>query len=187
MKNRSVIVLLSGGIDSAALVNYYLDEGYKVYGLHLQHGQYSGESERLSAIKIAEYYKINLKIEKLGFQINRRKYELICRNALFVLVAASMLPENIGMIAIGIHSGCDYYDSTGNFIDDCQCLLDGYFHGTVNIDAPFINFTKEEIYDYCIDKSVPIHLTYSCETMNNTPCGSCPSCIDRRLLSNELK
>lgn len=86
-------------------------------------------------------------------------------------------------IAIGVHSGVPYYDSTEMFIADSLNILDGYFNGTVLLDAPFLSFTKHQIYEYCIENNVPLELTYSCERGNMLPCGICPSCKDRRLLN----
>lgn len=182
-----MLVLLSGGVDSTALVDYYLCRDYKVYGLHFQYGQLSGEAEKKAAIDIANYYKIELNIEKIGFEMKRKNYEILCRNALFILAAATLLPQDVKTISIGIHSGSAYYDASIDFINDCQRIVDGYFGGTVIIDAPFIEFSKNHIYEYCALRDVPIHLTYSCENSNSIACGFCPSCLDRRFLIEQLE
>ena len=45
----NVIVLLSGGIDSTACVNYYLSQKLKLLGLFIDYGQYvvKGEKDRI--------------------------------------------------------------------------------------------------------------------------------------------
>lgn len=180
--NNAITVLCSGGIDSTALINYYLKKQRNVYGLHFCYGQSSEESELNAITSIAKHYSIPLSIVNLGFDINIKNREYSCRNALFILCAAAKLPENSSTIAIGIHKGIPYYDCSKRFIEECQRLIDGYFAGTVIIDAPFIEYSKKQIFEYCVEEQVPLKMTYSCEDKNDKPCGICPSCIDRRLL-----
>lgn len=108
----------------------------------------------------------------------RRNEELIGRNALFILVT-SALGISPARIALGIHSGSEYYDCTKDFLDDFQKILDGYFTGVVKVEAPFIDFTKLDILEYCKKYKIPVELTYSCFRQNYPPCGICSSCLDR--------
>jgi 7-cyano-7-deazaguanine synthase len=180
-----VLLLASGGIDSTALLNLYVSKKEDLECIHFQYGQPSAKSEKDSIEKIAEYYDVKLKTIILPLPMYRKKYEFLSRNALFVLIASSLgvIPSRI---SLGIHSGSHYYDSTINFLKDCQQLLDGYFYGAVRIEAPFIEFDKKDIIEYSKINEVPLNLTYSCLTKDFPPCGECPSCIDRRyLLTNE--
>ena len=61
-------------------------------------------------------------------------------------------------------------------------IIDVYTDGEVKIDAPFLTWEKPAIYTYCIDKGIPIKLTYSCEAGTSPPCGKCTSCRDREAL-----
>lgn len=176
-----VSLLASGGIDSTALIDFYLRRNVEVRCIHFQYGQPSSESEREAVAKVCNYYRVENTIIHMGFPITKRKDEFLGRNALFVLIASSLqLPPT--RIALGIHYGSEYYDCTRAFIDDCQHMLDGYFAGTVNLEAPFIDFSKRDIIEYCNINNVPINLTYSCQRQNNTPCGRCNSCRDRQEL-----
>lgn len=65
---------------------------------------------------------------------------------------------------------------------DMARIFDGYFGGTIGIEAPFIDFTKPDIFEFCLQNEVPISLTYSCERHAESPCGECPSCKDREML-----
>ena len=60
-----------------------------------------------------------------------------------------------------------------------QGLLDGYFAGSVQLETPFINYTKKDIIGYAVENQVPLDLTYSCLSRNDPPCGRCPACLDR--------
>lgn len=180
MSNRvKVLLLASGGIDSTALIDLYLRKNVKIRCVHFQYDQQNAQSERTAVQRICEYYNIENSIIRLNFPIAQRKEELIGRNALFVLAASSLESTPI-RIALGIHSGPQYYDCSKLFIEDCQRILDGYFAGTVRVEAPFIDLEKIDIMEYCKSNNVPIHLTYSCLRQNYPPCGKCTSCLDRK-------
>jgi 7-cyano-7-deazaguanine synthase len=179
-----VIILASGGIDSTALIDFYLRRKCKIKCIHFQYGQASAKSERSAFEKIARFFKVENAIIDLGFSIRKRKEESICRNALFVLAASSIIPQP-ERISMGIHTGSSYYDTTGLFVKDCQRILDGYFSGTVRVEAPFIDLTKLDIMNYCKIYGIPINLTYSCYRKNSPPCGKCNSCLDRKKFFGE--
>lgn len=180
--SSSVLVLLSGGIDSTALVHYYLSKNFHVKCMHFQYGQTSANKEMEAVTRISEYYGVSVDIIRFGFPFSQVQGEFKSRNAIFILTAANLMPATFSKICIGIHSGTPYYDSSEVFLKDCQNIIDGYYGGTVLIDAPFLRFIKEHVYQYCDENKVPISLTFSCENSNDKPCGVCPSCKDRRLL-----
>lgn len=180
---KKVVVLLSGGIDSTACINYYLNQGFDVKAAFIDYGQISSKKEFQSAKNIAEYYKISL--DRFIFK-NSRIYsegEIKGRNAFFILAVILKYSEFSGIISLGIHSDVHYYDCSKNFLKDIKRLLDGYTDGGVALDAPFLKWDKKMIYDYCKDNKIPIHLTYSCENGADKPCGVCNSCKDRRTLN----
>ncbi|NPV81331.1 MAG: ATPase [Firmicutes bacterium] len=182
----SVNILLSGGIDSTALVHLYLSQGIAVLGFHVNYGQPTAEREMASAYAVAAYYDIPLTMARIQPTPGMRGDEFLCRNALLVLAACSSLAPGSNRVAIGIHSGTPYYDCSSGFLQDMQRILDGYYGGLVTVEAPFLQWTKPEIFHYCKKYGVPIHLTYSCERNGDHPCGQCPSCHDRgRLLETE--
>jgi 7-cyano-7-deazaguanine synthase len=177
----SVVICCGGGTDSTALVAYYLDRGFDVRCVHFDYGQPSFPGERQAVSAISKYYHVPVRYSELRPKlVIKPNTECPGRNALFVLVAAQFLEHGIGLISLGIHSGMPYYDCTPTFVHQMQHLLDGYFGGAVVLDVPFLHFHKQDIYDYCREHGVPVHLTYSCEQNPNTPCGECLSCLDRR-------
>ena len=56
----TAVVLLSGGIDSAACVHYYIDLNFEVNAIFIDYGQTARGNERQSAMRIAAYYNIRL-------------------------------------------------------------------------------------------------------------------------------
>lgn len=171
-------MLASGGIDSTALIHKYISAKASVRIIHFQYGQRNSRSELVSLRSVSKHYGLKPTVIRLGFRMSLRGYELLGRNALFVLVAASVgvAPSRI---SLGIHGGPEYYDTSPNFVVDCQRILDGYFGGTVVLEAPFIGMEKADVVSYCKRRGIPLHLTYSCQTKNAPPCGVCPSCKDR--------
>lgn len=180
------LVLLSGGIDSAACVRYYLDLGFRVEGLFIDYGQSARQNERKSATKIAKYYGIPLDRVSLSSNNDFGPGEIRGRNAFFIVSALMAKPKLTGLLALGIHSGSLYYDCGEKFINLMRELVTDYTDGTVQLDFPLIEMDKREIYDYCGVHNVPLELTYSCELGTVPPCGSCPSCRDRIAVESNL-
>jgi len=177
------VVLLSGGIDSAACVRYYLDMNFRVKGLFIDYGQGARDNERKSATQIAKYYGIPLDKISLSPVKHFGPGEIRGRNAFFIMGVLLFYPRLKGILSLGIHSGTPYYDCSEQFIRDIKTIVDGYTSGEVRIEAPFLTWDKAMIYTYCKEKVIPIDLTYSCEAGTTPPCGKCRSCKDREALS----
>lgn len=154
-------------------------------GLHFDYGQPSVEGERRSVCEIAAHYAVPVETIDLGLQIASVRGEYLCRNALFLLGAASLLDNSGGRLSLGIHAGAAYYDCSSSFLADVQRLLDGYFGGTVQLEAPFVDFTKRDVFDFCLSNRVPVDLTFSCERWSAYPCGECRSCEERAMLGED--
>jgi len=182
-KEKSVIVLLSGGIDSAACLKYYLDQDFDMTAVFINYGQRAKTFELKSAKKIAKFY--NIKLAEISLQSKKLFFsgEILGRNALLVLIVIMIHPKYKGLISLGIHSGTPYYDCSEEFVNLINDLLKGYSNGEILLDAPFLKWNKNMIIQYCKDHNVPIDLTYSCENGEEHPCGRCLSCLDRRILN----
>lgn len=178
-----VNLLMSGGIDSTALVAFYLSRDVLVKGFHFNYGHPSFAAEKRAVEKISSHYKISVSTIDLGLSIASNKGEYYCRNATLLFSAASISSSKSARFAIGIHKGTPYYDCSNAFVDDIQRIFDGYFNGSVQIEAPFLELTKGEILSLCNELKVPVEITYSCERNSDSPCGECLSCIDRRVLN----
>lgn len=182
-EGKSVIVLLSGGIDSTACINYYLQEDLSPTALFINYGQAAMKKEYESAKKIATYY--NIKLDTIRVDISNRfeKGEIKGRNAFFIIIALMKYIKFSGLISLGIHAGSPYYDTTEEFVCNMKTLMDNYTDGRVRIDIPFLYWQKPMIYEYCKKNKVPTNLTYSCELGKEHPCGECSSCLDRKALN----
>jgi 7-cyano-7-deazaguanine synthase len=108
--------------------------------------------------------------------------EIPGRNALLVHLALATAGRDPAVLMLGIHAGTPYRDCTPAFVDAMQASLDFHRDGTLQLAAPFVTWSKSEVYAYARDAAVPLALTYSCEAGTVPPCGACRSCRDRELL-----
>ena len=177
------LVLLSGGIDSAALAHFYLEQNYDVSAVHVTYGQPPAEREMHAATNVAAHYNISLQAIRVEGGRVKDVGEIIGRNAMLVFLALSESSLNAPtLIALGIHSGTPYYDCSRAFLRDMQRILDGHCNGTARIAAPFAEWSKNDIWSYCQTHNVPTDMTYSCESGGTQPCGRCLTCQDLEAL-----
>lgn len=179
----SVLVLLSGGLDSAACTTFYRAQHYDVSALFVEYGQAAVRLERHAARRVARRVGARFASVRLSGLGNFGKGYVPARNALLVTTALSYWkPVRKGMIALGIHAGTAYPDCSPGFVDAMQRLIDIYTDGRIRLACPFLTWTKSQIWSYCHEAAVPIELTYSCERGSQRPCGRCLSCRDRKAL-----
>lgn len=176
------VVLVSGGVDSAACVDFYERQRLAVSGLHVTYGQPAARHEAAAATAIAHYYGIPLTLIRLVGARPKSDGELLGRNALLLFTALMELDARSAILALGVHSGTPYYDCSSSFLATVQSIVDGQSDGRIRVVAPFLEWTKKEIWDYCLEHRVPIDLTYSCERGLDHPCGVCLSCRDLEAL-----
>jgi len=174
-----VLVLLSGGIDSSACVDFYRSLGRAVCALHISYGQGAAVQERQAAARVATHFGVPISFRRLESARPKSIGEVRGRNGFLVLTAVVERPPSVTAIALGIHAGTQYLDCSSAFV--------GAINETLRLDgkglellAPFLTWTKGDVLHYCAERSVPIQLTYSCERGGDTPCGVCLSCTDRR-------
>jgi 7-cyano-7-deazaguanine synthase len=177
------LVLLSGGIDSSCCVAFYRQVGHEVTGVFVDYGQPVNQQEEQSAKAIAGYYTIPLHVIRFSGPSKEFRNEIAGRNAFVTFAALMHSPHRADLIAIGIHAGTTYYDCSEHFVGHMNALLSGYCNGRTILAAPFLKWSKQSVYDFCVKNEIPIHLTWSCELGPVDPCGRCLSCEDRGHLS----
>jgi 7-cyano-7-deazaguanine synthase len=103
--------------------------------------------------------------------------EVIGRNALLLTSALAAKPK-AAMIGIGIHAGTAYSDCSPAFVSAVQAVFDLSTGGRCRVDAPFLAFTKADVFRLARELDAPLDQTYSCELGLAQPCGRCSSCSD---------
>ncbi len=183
MDDPEVLILFSGGVDSTACVHFYSQLRRSLCSLFVDYGQPAAKNELKSAKTIANYYSIPLMLSEWRGPQNKTDGFINGRNSFLLAAALMECPSTVSVITLGIHAGTNYADCSKYFLDKMQNLIDVYGSHKIQVAAPFIDFTKSEIYSYCIKESVPIELTYSCERGGPRPCRECLSCKDREILN----
>ena len=177
-----VLVLLSGGIDSAACVSFFQRQGNPVSALFVDYGQVSASKERNAVSEISRYFGIELRQIRCHGMSEKLDGYIPGRNAFLVFLALTQTPFDSGLISMGVHSGTSYWDCSEQFAEACQALLHGYCGGKIRLNFPFLRWNKREVWEFCERTKVPVKATYSCELGAEQPCGRCSSCSDLEAL-----
>ena len=205
---KQCIVLLSGGLDSATVLNIALKE-YQVTALVFDYGQ-RHKFEISAAEKIADKYDISLRLIKIDLgqfgnsaltdDIEVPKNQEIgkeilityvpVRNTIFLSYALAYAEvNNIFDIFIGVnaldYSG--YPDCRPEFIESFEKMANEgtkFAQGNkkIKIHTPLIDLTKAEIISTGTDLDVDYKLTHSCydPSLDGLSCGECDACILRK-------
>ena len=174
----SCLVLASGGVDSTTLLCLCVERGTEPGALFIDHGQAAAQSENAAVARLSSH---------LGLSYRRVRYngskfgsgEIRGRNAYLLHTALMEFPGQSGIVAIGIHAGTGYEDCSPEFVDVMRRSFELHTGGAIDVVAPFLHWTKQEVYGLAARLRVPFEETYSCEAAN-TPCNRCRSCIDRQ-------
>jgi 7-cyano-7-deazaguanine synthase len=183
-EHSDALVLLSGGIDSAALLGLARSRGLEVRALHVTYGQAPWEAELRAAQAVCGAVSVPLAhvvYEGSEFGVG----EIRGRNAFLLTIALLEFSGPRGLVLIGIHGGTEYVDCSPRFVSEMQRLYELHTGGVIEVEAPFINLLKGDLIRLAQDIRTPIEMTHSCEAAN-TACGACQSCVDRERLLAEL-
>lgn len=172
-----VHVLCSGGMDSATLAFHYRSLGHDLALHWIDYGHESRAMEWIAARWVSGAIGAPLH-SHTATDLVPSGGEVLGRNRRFVETIA----PHVGvpaLVALGIHSGCEYEDTKPPFVVQMQRWLDARFGGLVQMDCPFLHMTKAEIAEVAEALAVPVEQTYSCDLAGPAPCGQCRSCVER--------
>lgn len=180
--NADVLVLVSGGIDSCACAHFLQKHGFTVEGLFVEYGQEAQSCEGTSVSRVCATLKIPLRVVRLMSGETFAAGEILGRNWFLLATALLANRKPPSGIAIGLHAGSPYYDCSETFFERVQTLLNEHTDGRTTLLAPFLSWTKQQVYTYAVSERLPLSMTYSCERRGPEACGVCLSCLDRKLL-----
>lgn len=171
-------VLLSGGVDSSTCLAYLLNEGFDIEALFISYGQVARYRELHAASSICRHFHVPLRIIRMVNCTRKGPGLVVGRNAFLVYAAVLEASTRSRIFAIGIHAGTRYLDCTSRFVKSLQNVLDATTGGAIRVSAPFLKWTKPDIWELAKRLEVPLSMTYSCERGCRQPCGKCDSCWD---------
>jgi len=203
---KKAVVLISGGADSATILEIALKENFEVHAISFDYGQkHQIELEKAKMVaKKAASHKI-IKLDPTAFQrsaltnddLKVPKYDSVdqipqtvadtyvpARNLLFLSYATSYA-ESIGAsnIFIGVHKEdfANYPDTRPQFINAFQEVLNWGTDAKIKIQAPLIDLDKDGV----IAKGKALGVDYSNTITCYEPddqgrsCGKCIACLVR--------
>lgn len=196
MDSRKSILLLSGGLDSGALLYSSLHQGIEILPLFVNYGQVTFPGEWFSVRHLLESNKLPpikpldvQNISTFGAGPLTRSNERILpvdqyfpsRN-LFLITLAAMYAyqERFFSILIGLIA------DTANILPDCspEFLLRTnktlqLEYPEIQVTAPYITRSKLDIVREAMEYGFIPENTFCCNRFSDHHCGVCPSCIDR--------
>lgn len=205
MPNKKAVVLLSGGLDSAACLYWAIKKGYDCTALNISYGQRHGKESKYAAAlcrkKNVKFVKINLDLpwlkgatslvgksakipdEPLAAIKNAKRVPstyVPARNLVFISVAAS-LADACG--AAAVIAGPNAVDFSG--YPDCRpqfykplakAVREGTRCKAIKILTPLIRMNKAQITKLAQKLGVPFSMTWTCYIGGAKPCGKCDAC-----------
>lgn len=187
----SVVVLVSGGLDSTLMAQLGKEIGLEQHPLFIDYGQRARDREfqaccaamnnlDLPTPKVADLKGYG---ELIRSGLTHTSLDLVAnaftpgRNLLFLLVGASYAVQlGADAVSIGLlHEDASLFpDQTRSFLASAEALLPLAVGRTLKLLAPLADFHKQEVVALAAAKG--IGGTYSCHAGGPTPCGHCIAC-----------
>jgi queuosine biosynthesis protein QueC len=108
------------------------------------------------------------------------------RNGLMLSYAAAIaVSKEAKTILYGAHSddavGGAYPDCTPEFYNSMTSAIYSGTGGQIMLQAPLLSLNKTQVVELGLQLKAPYHLTWSCYEGGEHQCGTCATCIDRKL------
>jgi 7-cyano-7-deazaguanine synthase len=200
------VVLLSGGLDSAAAAAIAPAAGYEPSAaLFFDYGQRAARNEERAARGIAGRYALAFERIDLPWMARLSKSALVARgaepprwtagmlddasprdvwvenrNGIFVNAAAFYAAER-GMDAVVVgfnrEEAAAFPDNSAEFVDRINRAFELSLAAAVRVVAPTLGMTKREIAARALAGDFPWELLWSCYRGGDAQCGRCESCL----------
>ncbi|WP_254767605.1 7-cyano-7-deazaguanine synthase QueC [Salinilacihabitans rarus] len=205
--DRSAVVLLSGGMDSATTAYEARERGYEIHALHTSYGQRTEDRERECArlladdLDAADFLRIETgHLAAVGGSSLTDEGTPVAdadpdgegipdtyvpfRNANLLSMAVSYAEASgCSAVFVGAHSEdfAGYPDCRPAFFEAFERVVEvGTRPETgISIEAPFVEASKTDIAARGVDLGVPFEHTWSCYRAEEPACGTCDSCAFR--------
>ena len=205
MTQRTVIALLSGGLDSATAAALAMEEGDRVIGLSFDYGQrHQRELEAAAAVAdhlgLAEHHCIRVNLAAWGGSaLTDTTIDVPTdgvqegvipptyvpgRNTVFIAIGLSLAEARQAQrLVLGVNAvdSSGYPDCRPDYLEAFQTLANlaskaGRENQGTQLWAPLVAWSKTRIVEEALRLNVPIQTTWSCYSGGESPCGVCDSC-----------
>ncbi len=201
---KKAVLLMSGGMDSAVVAGWAINQGFDTSALHLNYGQKTQERELKAFHDLCEHFEIKNRLvvdvsflaQIGGSSLTDDTIEVSDANPENTIIPSSYVPfRNANILAIAtswaevieaeaIIIGAMEEDSSG--YPDCRESFYDAFQEAVNMGTkpdtnikiltPIIHNKKSEIILMGNELNVPFEKTWSCYKNSIKACGKCDSC-----------
>lgn len=195
---------LSGGMDSATVLAWLINQGFEVHCLNFVYGSKHNKYEQRCAEELAKHYDASYTLFDLTEAFKAMKSNLLQsggeipeghythesmsltvvpgRNTIFAAIMCGVA-ESVGAshIALGVHLGDHdiYPDCRVEYVKALDTLLYLASDKQVSVITPFMDTDKIGILEYGFAAKVPYDLTRTCYKDQEESCGKCGSCNER--------
>lgn len=185
--DRSVLVLLSGGVDSVVLAADAASRNILTGCVYVEYGQPAQYHEQRAAERYAiefdvplYYYTCAIETWQLATGTGMAGPRVVAgRNGILMALATQAAVLN-GASEVWYGATAedqrDYPDCRQDFIASMSDAMWGAY--MVRVYAPFISLTREGVIDLANELSLDLSHAWSCyEPRNGEPCGTCNGCL----------
>lgn len=181
---KTIIHLLSGGLDSVTMLYDLQKQGHSVHCLMFDYRQRHRQELQfgINHARRAGVLWTTMELPALG-GMNEQSWIVPNRNAVFLSCAVNVAA---GAGADTVTIGCNSDDA--DYFPDCRpeflaamntaTRLAGY---DVEICAPYLKKTKQEIGRLARELGVTADGVWTCYLGGERPCGTCPACLKLRI------
>jgi 7-cyano-7-deazaguanine synthase len=183
------VVLLSGGVDSVALLYRLASEGEAVQALFLDYAQRGARHERVAAEHYCEplgVEMVTLDLASVGetfrnTQARKAHVPLPHRNLVALSLGLSYA-TNLGAkkLYLGITREDTLAYASASYAFLAQFRMVAGLLGDVRVSTPFADLTKSDVIRRGAALEIDFTMTYSCIVGHPVHCGRCRQCIARR-------
>lgn len=184
---KKALVLLSGGIDSAAALSWSHRKYEAVFALSFRfhHRPYR---EQLAVYRLLQFYPaklLEISLPFLGETSGSSHPEgyIPNRNMIYYSIAAYYADLNQCGAIVGGHTAEDsnpFTDASASFLHELETLINkALLKHRIQIELPLIQMNKVDVLRKAIELEVPLQHTWSCYQNGDVPCGKCISCVER--------
>lgn len=177
---KKILVLLSGGIDSAVVLAASVRD-HQCDAVGYDYGQLH-RIELEHAKNVANHYQVPFSIKTLPEMPLLSESDVVFAGRNLVLVAhaiAQAAAEGFHAVALGCNASdwqC-FADCRPVFWRSVETAAEAYM---IRVLTPLIYYSKDDVVKQARKLGVPIELTWSCYLpQNGEPCGLCLACKQR--------
>lgn len=200
---KDIVILYSGGMDSSVALYKFADRIQLAVSFDYgsKHNKIEIEHAAKNCLQLGiEHRIVEIDLNKMGFisdllqsggdipdghyeDESMKKTVVPFRNGIMLSITAGIAESiDCNRLLISNHAGdhAIYPDCRQDFIESMNNAIRFGTYNNTEIMAPFTNLTKREIALIGKEINVPFENTYSCYNGQETHCGTCGTCTERK-------